>query len=145
MPDTPLLRVRDLSVTFDVGQGRRFTAVDRVSFDLDKGETLALVGESGSGKSVSALSILQLLPYPRARHPRGSIRIDPVRAGERTTSLRLDGDEDRRRRPFVREQKADRPCTEPAEAVVKPDRRLLTSSLGRSLVHRYAPAQARAA
>jgi microcin C transport system ATP-binding protein len=73
MDDTaPLLRVRDLSVTFDVGRGRVFTAVDRVSFDLRKGETLALVGESGSGKSVTALSVLQLLPYPLARHPAGS-------------------------------------------------------------------------
>jgi microcin C transport system ATP-binding protein len=73
MNDTsPLLSVRDLSVTFEVGKGRTFTAVDKVSFDLDKGETLALVGESGSGKSVTALSILQLLPYPVAKHPPGS-------------------------------------------------------------------------
>jgi microcin C transport system ATP-binding protein len=68
----PLLRVRDLSVTFNVGGGRIFTAVDKVSFDLSKGETLALVGESGSGKSVTALSVLQLLPYPVAKHPAGS-------------------------------------------------------------------------
>ena len=72
MADTPLLRVRDLSVTFSVGKGKTFTAVDRVSFDLHKGETLALVGESGSGKSVTALSVLQLLPYPLAQHPLGS-------------------------------------------------------------------------
>ncbi len=68
---TPLLRVRDLSVTFDSGQGRIVQAVDRVSFELRKGKTLALVGESGSGKSVTALSVLQLLPYPVARHPEG--------------------------------------------------------------------------
>jgi len=68
----PLLEVRDLSVTFDVGRGKTFTAVDHVSFSLDRGETLALVGESGSGKSVTALSILQLLPYPLAKHPAGS-------------------------------------------------------------------------
>jgi len=68
----PLLDVRDLSVVFDVGRGKSFTAVDRVSFSLDRGETLALVGESGSGKSVSALSVLQLLPYPLARHGEGS-------------------------------------------------------------------------
>jgi microcin C transport system ATP-binding protein len=74
MSETPLLDVRDLSVTFDTGKGRIFTAVDRVSFSLNKGETLALVGESGSGKSVTALSVLQLLPYPIAKHPSGSIR-----------------------------------------------------------------------
>ena len=72
MPDAPLHQIRDLSVTFDVGRGERFTAVDRVSFDLARGETLALVGESGSGKSVTALSVLQLLPYPLAAHPAGS-------------------------------------------------------------------------
>ena len=49
----------------------------RASFDIDRGETLAIVGESGSGKSVTALSILQLLPYPRGLAPRaGSIRFD---------------------------------------------------------------------
>jgi microcin C transport system ATP-binding protein len=74
MSETPLLDVRDLSVTFDIGRGRTFTAVDHVSFTLEKGETLALVGESGSGKSVTALSVLQLLPYPHAKHPSGSIR-----------------------------------------------------------------------
>ena len=47
-----------------------------VSFRIEQGETLALVGESGSGKSVTALSILQLLPYPKAWHPGGSIRLD---------------------------------------------------------------------
>ena len=48
-------------------------AVDRISFDIKAGETVALVGESGSGKSVSALSILKLLPYPGAHHPSGRI------------------------------------------------------------------------
>src|ERR1700745_2920327 len=68
-----LLEVEDLSVAFR--QGKRETlAVDRVSFEIKKGETLALVGESGSGKSVSALSVLKLLPYPAACHPPGSIR-----------------------------------------------------------------------
>jgi microcin C transport system ATP-binding protein len=69
----PLLDVRDLAVEFRAGGGT-VQAVRGVSFSLAKGETLALVGESGSGKSVSALSILQLLPYPVAHHPRGSIR-----------------------------------------------------------------------
>jgi microcin C transport system ATP-binding protein len=70
---SPLLSVRDLSVAFRHG-ARETLAVDGISFDLAKGETVAIVGESGSGKSVSALSILKLLPYPAARHPSGSIR-----------------------------------------------------------------------
>ncbi len=68
----PLLSVRDLSVAFAQG-GREQVAVDHVSFDIGAGETVALVGESGSGKSVSALSVLKLLPYPTASHPSGSI------------------------------------------------------------------------
>jgi microcin C transport system ATP-binding protein len=68
----PLLSVRDLSVAFGQGGGE-LLAVDRVSFDVGNGETVALVGESGSGKSVTALSILKLLPYPVARHPSGTI------------------------------------------------------------------------
>jgi len=67
----PLLAVRDLGVTFHVA-GRDVVGVEGASFTLDRGETLALVGESGSGKSVTALSVLQLLPYPAARHPEGS-------------------------------------------------------------------------
>jgi microcin C transport system ATP-binding protein len=70
--DAPvLLEVKDLSVAFN-----GTTAVDRVSFSVRKGETYALVGESGSGKSVTALSVLQLLPYPLASHPSGSIKFN---------------------------------------------------------------------
>jgi microcin C transport system ATP-binding protein len=72
MTADPLLSVRDLSVAFRHGE-RGTLAVDRVSFDVAKGETVALVGESGSGKSVTALSILKLLPYPAAYHPSGVI------------------------------------------------------------------------
>jgi microcin C transport system ATP-binding protein len=68
-----LLEVEDLSVAFRQG-ARETLAVDRISFDIKTGETVALVGESGSGKSVTALSVLKLLPYPAARHPSGSIR-----------------------------------------------------------------------
>ncbi|MBT3331574.1 MAG: ABC transporter ATP-binding protein [Rhodospirillaceae bacterium] len=69
---SPLLEVKDLSVDFRV-EGGYSHAVKNVSFDLHSGETLALVGESGSGKSVTALSVLQLLPYASASHPSGSI------------------------------------------------------------------------
>jgi microcin C transport system ATP-binding protein len=68
-----LLEVKELSVAFRQGE-RQTLAVDRISFEIKKGETVALVGESGSGKSVTALSVLKLLPYPAARHPSGSIR-----------------------------------------------------------------------
>ena len=71
----PLLSVRDLSVAFHQG-GRESLAVDHVSFDIGRGEIVALVGESGSGKSVSAASILKLLPYPSASHPSGQILFD---------------------------------------------------------------------
>ncbi len=67
-----LVRVRDLSVDFSAG-GELNHAVRHVSFSIGKGETVALVGESGSGKTVSALSILRLLPYPAASHPSGEI------------------------------------------------------------------------
>jgi microcin C transport system ATP-binding protein len=68
----PLLDVQDLSVAFRQG-GKTTLAVDHVSLSIRKGETLALVGESGSGKSVTALSVLKLLPYPPAEHPSGEI------------------------------------------------------------------------
>ncbi len=66
-----LLRVNNLGVNFRTPRGKH-AAVTSISFDLDQGETLALVGESGSGKSVTALSLLQLLPYPAASHSPGS-------------------------------------------------------------------------
>ncbi len=71
----PLLSVRDLSVAFHQSD-RESLAVDRVSFEIGRGEIVALVGESGSGKSVSAASILKLLPYPAASHPSGQILFD---------------------------------------------------------------------
>jgi microcin C transport system ATP-binding protein len=70
-----LINVKNLSVAFRSG-GVTTTAVNKVSFTINKGETVALVGESGSGKSVSALSILRLLPYPAASHPSGQIFLD---------------------------------------------------------------------
>jgi len=71
-PAETILSIRDLSIAFGTGK-REVLAVDRVSFDIVKGETLALVGESGSGKSVTALSVMKLLPYPAAHHPSGTI------------------------------------------------------------------------
>jgi microcin C transport system ATP-binding protein len=70
---TPLISVDDLSVDFR-GGGKVTHAVRNVSFDIGDAETVALVGESGSGKTVTALSILKLLPYPSASHPSGKIR-----------------------------------------------------------------------
>jgi microcin C transport system ATP-binding protein len=81
---TPLLSIRDLSVAFHQG-GRTTLAVDRISFDLAKGRTLAVVGESGSGKSVTALSVVKLLAYPSASHPSGEIwfnGVDLLKASE---------------------------------------------------------------
>src|SRR5690349_23679530 len=85
----PLLSIRDLSVAFGRG-AREVLVVDHVSVDIRKGETVALVGESGSGKSVTALSVLKLLPYPAAHHPSGSIRF------KGQDHLRLTEDEIRR-------------------------------------------------
>nr|WP_232223240.1 ATP-binding cassette domain-containing protein [Candidatus Paracaedibacter acanthamoebae] len=71
-----LLAVKDLSVRFSPHGAAAVDAVRHVSFSLEQGKTLALVGESGSGKSVSALSIMGLLPYPMANHPSGSIQFE---------------------------------------------------------------------
>jgi len=83
-----MLEIHNLHVEFP-GQDKPVHAVRGISFEVKEGETVALVGESGSGKSVTALSILQLLPYPRARHPAGSIRFrgtELLRAGRRVLS-----------------------------------------------------------
>jgi microcin C transport system ATP-binding protein len=85
-PNNPLVEVRDLAVEFR-SAGSCVEAVKGVSFDIAKGEIVALVGESGSGKSVSALSIMKLLPYPAASHPTGEIRYcdqDLLNADQRT-------------------------------------------------------------
>ncbi|MDB5366601.1 MAG: microcin transporter ATP-binding protein [Rhodospirillales bacterium] len=82
----PILAVRDLAVEFPGPGGRSVAAVRGVSFEIARGETLALVGESGSGKSVTALSILQLLPEAAARTTRGSIQF----SGEELVGARPD-------------------------------------------------------
>ena len=71
-----LLAIENLGVSFHLGDENDIEAVRGASLKIERGETVALVGESGSGKSVTALSVLQLLPYPRASHPHGSIRFD---------------------------------------------------------------------
>ena len=70
-----LLEVRDLTTSFQTGGGE-VTAIEDVSFSLEKGEILGIVGESGSGKSVTALAIMGLLPRPPARILAGSIRFE---------------------------------------------------------------------
>lgn len=75
MTSTPLVKVQDLRVAFKDSNSLN-EVVKGVSFTLDKGETLALVGESGSGKSVTALSLVKLLPYPLASHPGGHIYVE---------------------------------------------------------------------
>ena len=82
-----LVSVENLSVDFRGGGGNIVHAVKTISFDVGKAETVALVGESGSGKTVTALSILRLLPYPAASHPSGVIRFK----GEDLMALPLDG------------------------------------------------------
>ena len=94
----PVLDVEDLSVSFRAGSGDQemiSNVVKRVNFNLHAGETLALVGESGSGKSLTALSILQLLPYPQAFHPTGSIRYQGTELvnGDEETMRRIRGND----------------------------------------------------
>jgi peptide/nickel transport system ATP-binding protein len=68
----PLLQIENLCIDF-LSEGKRTEAVKNISLSVNKGEILALVGESGSGKSVTALSILQLLPSPSAQYSSGKI------------------------------------------------------------------------
>ncbi len=92
--DQKLVEVKDLSVVF-TQDGNETLAVDKISFDLAEGETLALVGESGSGKSVSALSLMQLLPYPAASHPSGSVKYrgEEVMGADERTLMGIRGNE----------------------------------------------------
>ena len=73
--DQPVLEVRDLVTTFDTDAGR-LTAVDGMSFAVHRGRTLGIVGESGCGKSVTATSIMRLLPQPMGRIARGQVLLD---------------------------------------------------------------------
>ena len=86
-----LLEVRDLSVEFDIGDGRVARAVDGISFDVDAGEAVGLVGESGCGKTTTALAITRLLPE-NGRIAGGSVWFD----GEELSAL--DTEAFRRRR-----------------------------------------------
>jgi len=70
-----LLTIENLAIAFGRGEGQ-INAVDNINVTIDKGQTVALVGESGSGKSITALSVMQLLPYPFAHHPNGSIKFE---------------------------------------------------------------------
>ena len=90
----PLLRIENLSVNF-VTEGQTSHAVKNISLEVNRGEILALVGESGSGKSVTALSILRLLPQPPARYASGRILFSED--GEASTDL-LNGDPGKLRR-----------------------------------------------
>src|SRR6187551_254560 len=86
----PLLQIKDFSVDFITDSGTT-SAVKNISFEINRGETIAIVGESGSGKTVTSLSILQLLPSPPAKYKSGQIlfsndgkeTIDILKIGER--------------------------------------------------------------
>ncbi|SVC55980.1 uncharacterized protein METZ01_LOCUS308834, partial [marine metagenome] len=85
----PLLRVRDLHTSFKTPEGK-VTAVNGISFDVNHGETLGLVGESGCGKSVSALSIMRLVPNPPGVIERGEVLFegtDLLKISEREMQL----------------------------------------------------------
>ena len=71
-----IVEVKNLSIDFNVRDGK-FRAVEEISFNIQKNKTLALVGESGSGKSVTAMSLMQLLPYPQSSYTNeSSIKYD---------------------------------------------------------------------
>jgi len=72
----PIVRIEDLAVSFDNGRGPRVQAVDGVRMTIYPRQTLAVVGESGCGKSVSAMSMLRLVPMPPGRIDRGAIHFD---------------------------------------------------------------------
>jgi len=88
--DHPLLTVKNLSIDF-ISNGFVTTAVSNISFSVAKGELLAIVGESGSGKSVTALSILQLLPTPPAKYTSGKIVL--TQKGQPTNLLACHGNQ----------------------------------------------------
>jgi len=90
----PLIRIAELAVSFPAKGGGRTQAVDRASMSIFPGQTLAVVGESGSGKSVSALSVLKLVPTPPGRYDRGRVL---WREGGRDTDLLALSDKQMRR------------------------------------------------
>ena len=71
----PILEVEDLTISFQLKHGE-LRAVDGVSYSIDKGETFGLVGESGSGKTVTARSIMRLIPMPPGELVKGSVRYE---------------------------------------------------------------------
>ena len=70
-----ILKIENLSISFGEGKNE-IQAVRGINIEIGRGETVALVGESGSGKTVTALAVTQLLPYPTAKHPSGSIKFN---------------------------------------------------------------------
>ncbi len=87
MSGSPLLRVENLTTRLRTGK-QQITAVDDISFDISRGQTFCLVGESGSGKSITALSIIRLLPADISSHPQGKIQFDY--RGDDGSSTRVD-------------------------------------------------------
>ena len=75
MKEEKILSVKNLCTSFYLREGE-VKAVDDVSFSMNKGEVLALVGESGSGKSVTALSLLKLVPWPPGKIKSGTVTLD---------------------------------------------------------------------